>query len=623
MRSSAAAFFFALSLACDPKTDSGHTGGAVDTPAETDGPEESSQDSDTAPPPDTGSGGGCASEPLPEAGPAEGPTCTPLEGVSWDLVVEWEAEIPEEYCHIAGVMPDASGGGGLVSVTCANGVVYTISGISGDAWAIADSDVDIEADSGAMARSEVGGDPIIAFDDDYITDGLSFVTLSDGLVHHVDVEDGQNVYRPVALRDLDRDGRVEIVSNVLAVTLDGETHATWPEPYKPGEGYPLVADLHQDGRLWIVNKSGIWSAEDGEGEAWPLGAAWRDDVAAFQKVVLAKEGSLVQGLEMNLNFRLVDLEMSTLWKTPIEDEPNSNGHADVSAGDADGDEEPELCVPSVFGLLLLSLDGDVEQLWARSASNYITGGCTLADLDADGDHEVIDYGYADGLWILDGRTGDVLASDPSVERIYFNGAPIVADLDGDGGAEILLQSGERNEILRAYGPATGRWARTRQVWHQRSYDITSVSDDGTILTWPFPSWEAYNAFRAQPAHDGAHPDLQVEAAWACADACVDGQPQGTVQVAAQVSNTGSVDATGPVTVRLSVWDPEAPVPELTEVSSVVLSDPVPSMRAAPGALLEVPADQWTGFQVLQVDGSHADECDRVNDRIELRLDPCG
>ena len=546
-----------------------------------------------------------------------------MEPVTWDLTIEWEVIPSTESCQIAGVLPLTADGPSTIVLTCGIGEVLLLSGADGGVIGSAVSDIGINHHSGAVAFPEVGADAIVSFEDDVSGGGLSFVTMADGLPHHLPLESDQDIYVPTALVDLDRDGRAEIVSNVGAVTLDGATHATWYEYYPPGEGYPLVADLHQDGRLWIVNKSGIWSTEDGEGQSWPMDAEWRYDVAAFQKVALFHFDAPVLGLEMNLNFRLIDVDLNTLWTIPIRADPNSGGQADVSAGDANGDGAPDICLPTENGLLLLSLDGEVEQTWARDERNRVAGGCTLVDLDADGVYEVLDFGYLDGLWVLDGRDGAVLASDPGFTRSAINGAPIVADLDGDGSAEILVQGGEANTLLRSYGPSSGRWARTRRVWHQRSYDITSISDEGTILTWPFPSWEAYNAFRAQPAHDGNHPDLGVLAPWACADVCVDGLPQGTVYVAAQVHNSGSSDAPSPVTVRLSVWDPEAPVPALSEVASQVLTEPVPAMRTVSGVLLEVPAESWTGYQVLQVDGSHPDECDRVNDRVELRLDPCG
>ena len=86
------------------------------------------------------------------------------------------------------------------------------------------------------------------------------------------------------------------------------------------------------------------------------------------------------------------------------------------------------------------------------------------------------------------------------------------DVDGQGAQNRLF----------VVGPATGRWARTRPVWHELAYDITSVRDDGVIISFPYPSWSTYNAFRAQPAHDGLHPDRVIDATGVCADACDDG-----------------------------------------------------------------------------------------------------
>lgn len=434
--------------------------------------------------------------------------------------------------------------------------------------------------------------------------------------------------RPPALRDLDRDGTVEIVGNVFTTRLDGSFLATWSDSIGNSDP-PLIADLHGGGRFQVANHAGVWDALTGDGFLWPLHLWGPFTGPVFHKAPVLQAEEVLLGIQTTNAFLLTDT-----WGTPgwllqtdsVETAHSVNWGGDVptSAGDTDGDGEPEFCIPTWHSLALVSLDGEVE--WSWEAEGEVPGGCTLADLDADGDFEVIEWGIG-GLFIRDGATGQTLAEERGFVRTFYDPQAMVADIDADGSAEIIV-SGEvpgadtRNDTVRAYGSATSSWARTRPVWHQRSYDITSITDDSMPVAWPLPSWEAYNAFRAQPAHDGDHPDLRPIAMDACADTCDGALPTSPVRVQVQVSNAGSQDVPAGTIVRLSTWDPTLPDPELFEAASVTLTSPVAAGWTTAGFLLEVPPDRWADHQLLEVRGPHPDECDPINDRIELTLHPC-
>jgi hypothetical protein len=197
--------------------------------------------------------------------------------------------------------------------------------------------------------------------------------------------------------------------------------------------------------------------------------------------------------------------------------------------------------------------------------------------------------------------------------------PIVLDVDGDGSMEIVVTGGGGGpasmdqSTLYVIGPAQGRWARGRPVWNQLGYDITSIDDDGRIQPLPAPAWDTYQAWRAQPSHDGLHPDLKVAATDSCASSC---ETDGTVWLAVQVSNPGSEDSAGG-TVSLHTWDGSA----WSTVATTTFGA-VPAGEALEGVLLEVPAGSWGQLQVVAVDGD-SDECDFVNDRVTVVEDPCG
>ncbi len=203
---------------------------------------------------------------------------------------------------------------------------------------------------------------------------------------------------------------------------------------------------------------------------------------------------------------------------------------------------------------------------------------------------------------------------------------MIADVDGDGSAEIVVAGDwaseadepreAKNDHLFVLGPKTGRWARTRPVWNQTPYDVVSVADDGSAVRFPWANWQTYNSYRAQPAHDGDLPDLQVKVTGACADTC---SPGGTVWVAAQVGNAGSHEAAAGARVSLHTWSEAEGV---TTVGEATVADPIPSGQDAAGVVFAVPWEQWRAARYLQVDGADPQECDRVNDRVDVWEDPC-
>lgn len=128
--------------------------------------------------------------------------------------------------------------------------------------------------------------------------------------------------------------------------------------------------------------------------------------------------------------------------------------------------------------------------------------------------------------------------------------------------------------------------------------------DGAVLSHA----DAYNSFRAQPAHDGDHPDLTLLATDLCCDSEV-------VHLAVQPQNLGSAVAMGGAIVRLVTNDGSG----WREVASQTLVDGVSPESSVAGFLFEVPRADWGLRQVLQIDGADDDECDRVNDRVALSL----
>ena len=79
--------------------------------------------------------------------------------------------------------------------------------------------------------------------------------------------------------------------------------------------------------------------------------------------------------------------------------------------------------------------------------------------------------------------------------------PIVADVDNDGSAEIVVtgKAGgymQANTMLKVYKSSTEPWLAARKVWNQYMYHVTNVNEDLTIPTFCF------NTATTFTAHDG-------------------------------------------------------------------------------------------------------------------------
>jgi hypothetical protein len=120
-------------------------------------------------------------------------------------------------------------------------------------------------------------------------------------------------------------------------------------------------------------------------------------------------------------------------------------------------------------------------------------------------------------------------------------SPVIADLDGDGHAELIVESddsGLDHATLDKYcahwdadsgnqAPWTGttqglyifedpkkRWSATRSMWTSPTYHITDVNDDLTLPGVETPSWIAHNSYRRNwqpPVRGSKLPDFTARA----------------------------------------------------------------------------------------------------------------
>jgi hypothetical protein len=172
--------------------------------------------------------------------------------------------------------------------------------------------------------------------------------------------------------------------------------------------------------------------------------------------------------------------------------------------DFDGDGEAEFASSSASWYTLYEADASIVWSSPVDDSSGIAAG-TAFDFLGDGTAETM---YADqyDMFIFDGN-GGVLLQTPRASGTLSE-YPVVADIDNDGSAEIVVVSNtvydETSPTVQVIRDVEDRWIQARRIWNQHTYHVTNVREDGTIPQHEKPSWELFNTFRTNiQIEDGA------------------------------------------------------------------------------------------------------------------------
>ncbi len=168
-------------------------------------------------------------------------------------------------------------------------------------------------------------------------------------------------------------------------------------------------------------------------------------------------------------------------------------------------------------------------LWAKQTHDMSSGGTgsSVFDFNGDGSAEVV---YRDEcfLRVYNGRDGKTLFAIPINSNTCLE-LPVIADVDNDGHADIIVSSdnfgacgsvvdadtGTRSSATATTGlfvlrDPMNRWMPSRPLWNQHSYHITNINDDLTVPTTEVNNWLTWNNYRQNvqsgPASTGNLPD---------------------------------------------------------------------------------------------------------------------
>jgi len=349
-----------------------------------------------------------------------------------------------------------------------------------------------------------------------------------------------------ALGDIDADGLPEIVTatptgSLIAFQHDGSI-AWGPANQWVGSPYSAaiaLADLDHDGSVEIIAGNGVyddngvlkWSASTQEAP-WNATTVADLDGDGLQEVVLGAAAFHHDG--------------TMYWNTNL-----SPGYPQVANFDADP--EPEVLLTNVNGLAMIEHDGTVRYSDLRPTGSPVGSTtwlrpATVHDFDGNGavEYAMSSASYytlynadatikwsatvSDQSGIAAGTAFDFLG-DGTAEAMYadetslfvFDSAgqplltmprssgtlseyPVVADIDNDGSAEIVVVSnqfsGTPSPTVQVVRDKQDRWIQARRIWNQHTYHVTNVREDGTIPQFEKKSWQQLNTFRTNAQISG-------------------------------------------------------------------------------------------------------------------------
>lgn len=443
--------------------------------------------------------------------------------------------------------------------------------------------------------------------------------------------------------DMDDDGTdLEVVAGRTVYTSAGSTYCELGE-YVAGvwtpaiDGYPAVADL-------------VSFAGDGGGEP-EIVVTGNEDVSVYHGDPRYDPNGLARCTLISRlpNDPNLDPAMSGLPAHPNCNTASKSFGGPATIDDFDGDGAREVAVAGACYYSVYRFDsrGDLERYAVYETRDWSSSstGSTVFDFNDDGKAEIV-FSDEDAVyvWSLDSSRGldpwerliPVMIDDQH-KSWTIHEYPLVADVDGDGKAEILVSNSYLPDVPDRYGiyvlgAQDDDWVSARALWNQHAYWITNVEDDGDVgycpANWAPRTTEDYNSFRTQAP--GAFGALAADDLIGEIDACQ--LDCGDLTVWVQPANQGAY-------ITASATTPIGLYGERASGARTLLADATVGSTVLPGELQDpvefvIPVSDLTGYVrlVAVVDdpplagtqGGRNQECDEGNNEVVLDLSAyCG
>ncbi|MCH9686039.1 MAG: FG-GAP-like repeat-containing protein [Deltaproteobacteria bacterium] len=391
---------------------------------------------------------------------------------------------------------------------------------------------------------------VVAFSDFTLIGQIVVLSGDDGTEHFTIAEPVSATVTP-ALGDIDHDGIPEIVTTTntgQVVAFEHTGALKWMSPTPAGIvdfAGPALADLDGDGNVEIMVGGGVYdeagislwnngtdggngvgslvtSADldgDGDQEVIHGAVAFHHDGSPYYDTGLQPGVPHVANLDaepgpeilvMNADgMNLIDADGTVLWSglTPTGDPTSiwTTWYKPGTVHDFDGDGVAEFATSSGNTYATYEVSALMPTIIWQSPVLDLSGSAGGTAFDFDGD-SLAEAMYADEtqLFVYD-PNGNPLLTAPRQSGTGLE-YPVVADIDNDGSAEIVVVSNFQtiggSPAVQAIRDIEDRWIQSRRIWNQHTYHVSNVREDGTIPTVETPSWTQLNTFRTNAQIEG-------------------------------------------------------------------------------------------------------------------------
>jgi hypothetical protein len=223
--------------------------------------------------------------------------------------------------------------------------------------------------------------------------------------------------------------------------------------------------------------------------------------------------------------------------------------------------------------------------------------------------------------VVQGSDGSVLIQDTTHDSGTCGEYPVIADLDRDGSAEIVVPNAGYSSFgdqvgVYVIGSVDDAWMGARPTWNQHAWSGNNIDDTLEVPSSPKPSWPEPNTFRSTPAleRDG------VDAAALLVETCNTRCDEGLQRVVLRVGNHGTDPL--PAGVTIDVYSMLAGTPVLLDSAlSTVDLEPGETTRGIP---FDLELTYLTDRQLrVVVDGDNQHlECDEDNNIVLIEDELC-
>jgi hypothetical protein len=308
----------------------------------------------------------------------------------------------------------------------------------------------------------------------------------------------RNAVGAIALADLEGDSSVEIIVDHDVMDAKGRTRFSIPDTQQLQ--LPVAADLDVDGVLEIVwghialraDGSSFYEIPEFEG-GFPHIADFDGD--GLPEVLVTAD----RGLAIIRNRAMSEVHPPTF--DGQQRVPDNAWRRPAAIHDFYGDGRPEIAVSAgdVFMAIDVTRDDRFHVEWQEDVAPGSEAAATAFDFLADGSAEAL-YGDREDLWMFD-FGGRAVIQVPRTS-VTAQELPIVADVDNDGAAEIVVVSNGGSPAVQVWRDRSDGWVPARRIWNQHTYHVTNIEEDGSLPLREVPAYRRLNTFRTNVQIEG-------------------------------------------------------------------------------------------------------------------------